>query len=270
MQADQPVLLANNRAFKYGDGLFETIRIFNGQIPFIDYHFNRLKKGLLKLKYKIPNHYSSSFFEKEIQKLVNNKGNHRIRLTVFRSAGGFYTPADNHPQFLIESTVLKDASFQLNPKGLNLGLFDEIKIPQYQLANLKTCNSLPYILAGIYNLENGFDDCLIINNSGNIAECTSSNIFVVKKETLWTPSLSEACIAGTMRKIILEIAQANNIKTEETMLKISDLKQAEEVWLTNAIQGIKWIDNFKDLRFKNKLAARFVQLLNEKIKQKTV
>jgi branched-chain amino acid aminotransferase len=265
--ANQPVFQANNRAFKYGDGLFETIRVFKGLIPFLDCHFNRLKTGLQQLKYEIPDYFSISFFEKEIQKLINQKGNHRVRLTVFRSVGGFYTPENNHPQFLIESHFLKDSTFHLNSKGLQVALFDEIKLPMNSLSNLKTCNSLPYILAGIFKKENGFDDCFLLNSHERIAECSSSNVFVLLKKTILTPSLSEACVAGTMRKIVLDIAHSNNFTIEETSIKAIDLKNANEIWLTNAIQGIRWVENYKGLHFENKVATEFVHLLNEKIKQ---
>jgi branched-chain amino acid aminotransferase len=265
ISADQAIFNADNRAFKYIDGLFETIRIFNGKIPFLDYHFDRLEAGLLKLKYEIPEYFSVSFFTNEIQKLISEKGNQRIRLTVFRAAGGFYTPTNNHPEFLIESTSLKDAFFKLNKKGLHVSLFDEFRLPQNFLSNLKTCNSLPYILAGIYCKKEGFDDCFLLNNSGNIAEAVNSNIFILKNDTLLTPSLSEACVAGTMRKIILEIAKADHFKIEETSIEVSDLEQANEIWLSNAIRGIMWVEKFNGIRFENKLAKRFVQLLNEKL-----
>jgi branched-chain amino acid aminotransferase len=268
IDADQTIFYADNRAFKYGDGLFETIRVFNGKIPFLDVHFKRLEAGLLKLKYEIPDYFSTSFFETETQKLVNGKGNHRVRLTVFRTAGGFYTPTNNHPLFLIESSILNDSIFELNKKGLHVGLYTEIRLPQNYISNLKTCNSLPYILAGIHCKKEGFDDCFLLNNSGNIAECVSSNVFIVKNETILTPSLSEACVSGTMRKIIIEIAKAQNIQVEETSINVADLKDANEVWLSNAIQGIRWVEIFNGFHFENKITEQFVKFLNDEIKEK--
>ncbi len=265
--ANQPVFQASNRAFKYGDGLFESIRVFDGQIPFLDYHFNRLQRGLLQLKYNIPDYFSISFFEREIQKLVNKNGNHRVRLTVFRSEGGLYRPENNHPQFLIESQLLKDSFFHLNSKGLKVGFFDDIKLSYNPLSNLKTCNSLPYILAGIFNKEKNLDDSFLLNSSGGIAECSSSNVFFLFKEIILTPSLSEACVDGAMRKIILELAHANNFTIKETSIKAIDLEKADEIWLTNAIQGIRWVEYFKGSFFENKVASQFVHLVNKKIKQ---
>ena len=148
--ADQALFTAKNRGFKYGDGLFETIRVFEGKIPFLDYHYDRLHKGFSILKFDIPNFYSIDFFRKEIFKLTNGKGNHRIRVSIFRSEGGFYTPSNNHSEFLIENELLQNSSFQLNEKGLRIAIFEAIKITHNIFSPLKTCNSLPYILAGIY------------------------------------------------------------------------------------------------------------------------
>lgn len=265
-QADLPLLKAGNRAFRYGDGLFETIRVFEGQVPFLDLHFDRLEKGMRQLKIDIPENYSAVFFENEIQKLTLEKGNHRVRLTVFRSGGGHYFPKENNPQFIIECELLEDARFNLNPKGLHVGLFEEIKLAKSSFSNLKTCNSLPYVLAGIYCKENGFDDCFLLNSSGNIAECTSSNVFFIKENVISTPALPEACVEGTMRKLIIEIAKKTRLEVKETTIAIPDIHLAEEIWLTNAIHGIRWVENFGKYHFKNNTAVQFEQLLNEKIK----
>ena len=266
IDAASPILRAGNRAFGYGDGLFETIRVFDGKIPFLKDHINRLRKGLSILKFNVPEHYSTAFFKDEIQQLTNGEGNHRIRLTVFRSDGGFYAPRGNDPQFLIESQGLNNASFSLNTKGLLLGIFDELKLPMNRLSNLKTCNGLPYVLAGIFCQENSLDDCILFNSLGNIAESSNSNIFFVAGTELFTPSLSEACIEGTMRNLILEVAEILNYRVNITSLALDDLEGIDEIWLTNAIHGIRWVEHFGQYRLLNQKAQAFVQLLNKKIK----
>ena len=153
----------------------------------------------------------------------------------------------------------------MNKKGLEVGLFDEIEISFNILSPIKTCNSLPYILAGIYCNEHGFDDCFLLNNLGNIAESSNSNLFVLKNNILLTPLLSEACVDGTMRKNIIQIAKNNAYEIKETSIKIAAIKNADEVWLTNAIHGIRWVGKFEDRTFDNKIAKDFVKLLNEKI-----
>ncbi|MFK7773088.1 MAG: aminotransferase class IV [Saprospiraceae bacterium] len=237
--SDQPILDSDNRAFLYGDALFETIRMSEGKILFLENHVNRLLQGLHFFKYKVPKKYSLPFFTKEINKIAS--GNSRIRITVFRSKGGLYTPKNNRPQFLISISPLSSPSFSLNKKGLNVGIFDEIKLPRSPISNYKTCNSSPYVLAGLNKKERNLDDVILLNDKDRISEASSSNIFFIKKNKIITPSLSEGCVAGTMRKKILEIATEKKYLIQENPIKLTHLKNFEEIWLTNAISGIKWI-----------------------------
>jgi branched-subunit amino acid aminotransferase/4-amino-4-deoxychorismate lyase len=237
--ADQTIFDSQNRAFLYGDALFETIRMSEGRIPFLKNHVNRLLQGLHFFKYKVPKKYTPSFFKKEIKKII--AGNARIRITVFRSSGGLYTPQNNRPQFLISASPLTSAHFSLNKKGLNIGIFDEVKVPCSPIYNYKTCNSLLYILAGSNRRERDLDDVILLNKKERISEASSSNIFLIKKNKIITPSLSEGCIAGTMRKTILKIAAEKKYSIQESPVKLTQLKKAEEIWLTNAISGIKWV-----------------------------
>ena len=241
---NQPIFDGENRAFLYGDALFETIRMRDGKIPFLKYHVKRLLHGLHFLKYKIPKKYTLRFFEKEIQRIAT--GNTRIRITVFRSKGGLYTPKNNRPKFLIVTSPLASSQFELNKKGLTLGVFEEIKLACSPLSNLKTCNSLPFIQAGFYKKEQLLDDCILLNDKNKIAEASSANIFLLKKNKLITPSLSSGCVAGTMRAIILEIAQQEKFQIQEISIPLSSLATVDEIWLTNAIQGIRWVKNINN------------------------
>jgi len=235
----QAIFKADNRAFLYGDALFETIRMFDGKLPFLNLHLERLIKGLHFFKYKVPKKYTSTFFQKEIKKIV--KGNARIRITVFRSAGGLYTPKDQRPQFLITASPLSTARFEFPKKGLTIGIFKGSRLKCAPISNLKTCNSLAYIQAGLYKEEQNLDDCILLNEKNKIAEANSSNIFLLQKNKLVTPSLSEGCIDGTMRKLVFHIAQQEKIQIQEKALNLSELKKSKEILLTNSIQGIKWV-----------------------------
>ena len=252
---------ANNRAFLYGDALFETIRMFDGELPFLDLHLQRLRKGLSFFKYKIPKNFNSIFFRKEIKRIA--KGNARIRLTVFRSSGGLYTPQDINPQFLITTSPLNNSKFHLNKKGLEIGLFNDFQLPCSLVSNLKTTNSLPYIMAGIFKKEQNLSDCILLNEKGRIAEASSSNIFLFKNDEIITPSQSEGCISGTLRQTLLDIAKVEKLKVHEIPVTLSALQQAEEVWLTNAIQGIRWVKTFDNQYFyTNTKAKALISKLN--------
>ena len=114
LPSEQPIFTASNRAFRYGDGLFETIRVFDGKIPFFQRHFQRLIVGCRLLNLDVSGHFTQDFFENEISKLLVGGANYRVRLTVWRSGGGLYTPETNLPDFLIEAKELPSSVFELN------------------------------------------------------------------------------------------------------------------------------------------------------------
>src|SRR6185436_2096382 len=242
--AGEPVLKINNRSFCDGDGLFETMRWHDGKIFYLDDHISRLISGMKFLKMKIPGKFSVSFFLKQISMLIKkNKitGDARIRLLVFRNEGGYYTPADNSVSFAITAEKSETESYLFNKKGLRIDLFPETLKLKNPLSNFKTTNSSIYTLAGIYAKQNRLDDCLILNSDGNIADAVSSNIFIVKDKKIFTPPLSDGCMDGVMRKNILEICKKEQIQNKERSLSVDDVLSADEIFLTNVIQGTRWV-----------------------------
>jgi branched-subunit amino acid aminotransferase/4-amino-4-deoxychorismate lyase len=254
-----------NRAFCYGDALFETIRCLGTQPCFMDLHSDRLIKGMKVLKMNAPNNFRQTL-SSTIEKLLNKnrifKGS-RIRITVFRDDGGLYTPETNNISWLMEASSLENEKFILEPKGLTIDIYDDIHKPVNLLSNLKTTNALIYILAGIYRKENRIDECLILNQFGRITESISSNIFIVHGKTIITPTLSEGCIEGTMRRTIIDLARENGYEIVEKGVLEKYLVDAEEVFLTNAIQGIKWVSAYKDRRYFNFVSRKLIAILNQ-------
>lgn len=263
----QPIFKAGNRAFRYGDGLFESIRVFDGKMPFFERHWQRLSGGLAFLKLDIPDFYSPFFFQNEIEKLTQNQGNWRIRLTVWRSGGGLYTPETNQPAFLVEANPLPTNNFTLNENGLNIGIFQQVQLPLQPLQSFKSIAALPYVLASIFKKENNLDDCLMLNTKGRLACGSSSNIFMVKNGELLTPPLSEGCMAGTMRAMLLDLASQLGIKAQELPLTTDMMYEMDEIFLTNAIQGIRWVRQVEgsDKQFSNELANGLVKALNQRL-----
>jgi branched-subunit amino acid aminotransferase/4-amino-4-deoxychorismate lyase len=262
--ASEPILSANNRAFCYGDALFETIRCLGTTPCFLDLHFNRLLKGMKILKMQVPENLHG-IIHQSIEKLLNKnrifKGA-RVRLTVFRDYGGFYTPEKNTVSWMLESISLDNEHFKLDSKGLKIDIYDAIHKPVNLLSNLKTSNSLIFVLAGIYRMENKLDECLIFNQFGRIIESISSNVFIVKNNTIATPSLNEGCIEGTVRYTVIDLARKNGYEVIEKGILEKNLVDADEVFLTNAIQGIKWVAAYKDRRYFNFTARKLINLLN--------
>ena len=255
-----------NRAFLYGDGLFETIRIYNGKIINLENHVIRLTDGAKVLKMRVPSFYTVDFFHKQIQDLLvkNNisKGG-RVRLSVDRIAGGNYIPESNDPVFFIEAYEIESADFELNSKGFEVDVFIDIKKNRSKLSNFKTKNGLIYILAGIAAKEKGIDELLILNEDSGIIESSNSNLFVVSNGVLYTPGLEEGCLAGTMRMQIINLALANGFKVYECTILPQNLLAADEVFLTNAIKGITWVVGYRTKRYFNNTSRKLVAILND-------
>jgi branched-chain amino acid aminotransferase len=279
ISAKNSIFTAENRAFRYGDGVFETIRVFDNKIPFLNLHKQRLLSGMKALKMNIPKTWKTDFIDKEINKLLqykqnkqninSKKGNLRLRLAVFRTSGGFYTPISNEVEFCIEVSELSENNFTLNNIGLVCGIFEELPISPNKISAFKTSNSLPYILAGLYRKEQKTDDCFIINSSGHICETVAANIFGVTQDNqLITPPISEGCIDGIMRKVVLKTAQNLQLSCVEKPILIDNLREFKEIFITNAIQGITWVSGCKPLEkydYTNKVSQKLVDCLTKKI-----
>lgn len=262
---DTPIFTAQNRAFKYGDALFETLHASGTIVQFFPEHTQRLAESMISLKMQVPKSFDEVLL-RNITKLLNKNKLYqgaRVRITVFRNDGGLYTPTSNETSYLIEATKLENDQYVLNKKGIVIDLYPEIKQPKNIFANLKTTNALLYTMAGIYKTENNFDDCLLLNEDNNVIEAISSNIFYVKENSLFTPSLSEGCLRGIMREQIINIALSLGYTVfDDCTIKPDELLAADEIFLTNAVSGLKWVVAYKDRRYYNKVAKQFTQQLN--------
>lgn len=256
----------NHRGLKYGDGLFESIRMLDGKMPFLPDHLRRLYRGMKLLKIDKPKHFTAVFFRKEIKRIIGLEKNLRIRLSVFRAPGGLYTPTNNTPFYLIESQILKDDQWQWLKKGLMVKICPTIELPITTWSGIKTTNSLPYILAGLWKKEAAVDDCLLLNQKGFLAEASSSNVFYFKNKVLYTPKDQSGAILGVMRKQVIKLAENNGINLIKKDILPSELLEADEIFLTNAVQGIRWVKNLQGVNYQNNHTYSFIKLANKEWK----
>ncbi len=264
--SDAPVVSANNRSFRYGDALFETIRITNYNPQFLKEHLQRLAAGMDVLKMEKNPDLNTLFIEHAILELAqknNVTSDGRIRLTVYRNEGGFYAPNDNKTSFLMEVYPVEEKGYILNQKGYTVDLFTEFKKAQNTLSSIKSANSAIYVMAGIYKTQQQLNECLLLNDKHHIIEGISSNIFAVKNGVLYTPPVFDGCVNGVMRKKIIEIAQANKIAVYEISIMQNVLLGADELFLTNTINGIRWVVAYKQKRYFNDTSQKLTQKLNE-------
>jgi len=266
INSDTPAITVNNRAFLYGDGLFETIHAYGTQGRNLNLHLSRLKMGMEVLSIEMPAYLNESMLSKEITRLLNKNrifGSARLRVTVYRNHGGKYIPESNGAAIIIEAEPLGIDMYQLNSKGYTIELYDEIKKPTNPLSSIKSCNSLHYILAGIFQKNIGVNDCLLVNENGRIAEAISSNVFIVKGENIYTPSISEGCIPGVMREVIIKVAPLLGLKVNnQVAFPPQKLLDCDEVFLTNTITGIRWVSAFRQQRYFNKVSKLLIDAIN--------
>jgi branched-chain amino acid aminotransferase len=259
----------NNRVFRYGDGFFESIFARNTIPVHLENHFSRIQKSMELLKMKAPETFSVDHLKQIITKLLNKnlyyKGA-RVRLSIFREDGGLYTPASNKISYIITSQPLDHASFTVNQKGLIVDYYTDMRKQVNYISNIKHSNSLIFVLAGIYKNEKKLDECIIMNDKGFVCESISSNIFLIKDGKIYTPPLSDGCIAGVMRKQIILLARnMGYYVSDHKSIHPNDLLLADELFLTNAIAGIRWIVALKNKRYFNKISKAIMGKLNEQI-----
>jgi branched-chain amino acid aminotransferase len=265
LAGDAPTILPGNRAHLYGDGVFESIRIINGKPLNLENHVLRLLAGARAIHMRPSATYTTSFFEAKILELCQQSGiieGGRCRLSLDRMSGGAYLPDTNEATYYIEVYPYDVNHFELNARGLELDIYHDIKLEKNFLSNFKTKMGLPYIMAALSAKEKGLDDLFLTDHKGSILETSSCNIFIISNGVLYTPSLEEGCLAGTMRMQIINLALANGIKVYECSLMPQNLLAADEVFLTNAIRGINWVGGYRTKRYQNNISRRLVVLLN--------
>ena len=238
------VISADNRSFRYGDGFFETMKMIKGNIVLKDYHFDRLFSSLQLLKFERPVHFTVAYLSEKIKALVLKNGHEehaRIRLMIFRGNGGLYDAENNLPHYIIQSWRLIPGYFSFNSKGLITDIYTNARKTCDDFSSIKTNNYLPYLMAALWAKENKLDEAFVLNNYNRIADATIANIFLMEDGKIKTPALNEGCINGVMRRFLLNALRKENIPFEETMIQKKELAEANEVFTTNAGQGIRWV-----------------------------
>jgi branched-chain amino acid aminotransferase len=265
LPADSKLLTIANRSFRYGDGLFESMRMLKGQLKFVDLHADRLQRGMKALKIDGYSQMDTWFLKEKAEQLsMRNKARHgRLRLTVYRDAEGLYTPSQNKMGYCLELQPADEPRYFLNTKGLIVDIFTELPKPSNYLSNIKTCNSLTYVMAGIYKTQNNLDEALLLNQNGFLCEGSSSNVFVYYQNHLYTPALSEGCVEGVMRQVVIDLAKKNNIPVTEAQINPEILYEADEVFITNASRGIQCVMGYGIRRYFNKVSKMLMDELNK-------
>ena len=266
----QGILTADNRGFRYGDGLFETMLAIEGRVRLWPYHFERLLSGMRMLRFE-PTAQFTTAIEQQILELcavngdVAEAAHSRVRLTVFRGDGSLTDTIDTFPHYIIQSGPWPSGPDGWNTEGLVIDIFAGGCKACDAYATLKSNNYLLYSLAAMYGRERGLDDCLVLNSHGRLADSTIANLFYIKDHRFYTPPLSEGCVAGVMRRFLLEALPRAGYSVHEQPVSPEELAGADEVFLTNALRGIRWVRSFRGTAYGNRLAAAVHEQIIQKM-----
>lgn len=250
--ADTPIFTANNRAFRYGDAVFESIALFEGHIPLWAYHYQRLSQACQLLNLILAPHYTAPFLKAKIIALAqkNNLENARVRLTAYRSDGGLYAPINNQAHILIETQAHNNNQFNnSNNNDLQIGICTNYTKNFDKLSHLKTANALIYVLAAQYAQQKNWHDAILLNEKKEVVEATTANIWLLQNNTIITPPLSSGCVAGVMRQYLLKQLPKIGKCVVEKKISTADLSFAQAIWLTNATQGIRQVSKYANTLF---------------------
>lgn len=267
LQKNTHFLNQENRALRYGDSLFESIRVVNGKIYFLESHYLRLMSSMRILRMEIPMHFTMEFLEEQI--IATLKGNDlgqkpaRARVTVFRNNGGLYAPTSNDISFIIDVKEIDNPFYGFEDQSYEVDLFKDFYVNPDMLSTLKTNNKVLNVVGSIYAEENGLNNCLLLNNQKSVVEALNGNIFLVKGNEVKTPPLSDGCLKGIVRKKIIGIlGNHEDYNLVETSISPFELQKADELFITNAIVGIQPITKYRKKQFGTKVSKDLLGKLN--------
>lgn len=269
IQSSDTTLSNANRGFLYGDGVFETLKIVNNKILFIEDHYFRLMASMRIVRMQIPNNFTLEYLEEQVLNLAkanNCENSARVRLTVFRNDGGFYLPQTRSVSFLIQVFPLQDASYSFSDAMYEVDLYKDFYITKQLLSTIKTTNKMINITGSIFADENDLQNCLLLNNEKNVVEALNGNLFMLIGNQLITPSIEDGCLNGIMRKQVLQVARKiEDFEVLEQPISPFDLQKADELFITNVITGIQPITKYRKKEYKSDLSKVLLEKINDLI-----
>ena len=269
LQNQQATISAQNIGLNYGDAIFETLRASAGKIYFLEDHYFRLMASMRILRMEIPMNFTQEYLEEQILATIEANGSiikpYRVKVLVWRQQGGLYSPTTNQIDFSITCSELESPFYLLKQDPYQVELFKDHYLTSGLLSTLKTNNKIIHVLGSIYAKENGYDNCLLLNEKKQIVEALNGNLFLIKGETIKTPPLTDGCLKGIMRKQLLSIlSQMHDYDVQEVSISPFELQKADEMFVSNVITGIQSITKYRKKQYTNTIAKEVLGKLNAK------
>lgn len=270
IQENSAVLIDSNRGFLFGDSVFETIKVLDNKVLFLEDHYFRLMASMRICRMEIPMNFTMEYFEEQILKLIatfSDSNSYRVRFSVYRDSDGFYLPKTRNVQFIVAASSLNSDLYAIGKESYEVELYKDFYVSKQLLSTLKTNNKMLQITGSIFADENGYDNCLVLNDEKNVVEALQSNLFMKTGNVVVTPPVSDGCLNGIMRKQILELLKKiEGIEVKEASISPFDLQKADELFLTNVISGIQPITKYRKKEYTAEFASDVLKRLNAKIR----
>lgn len=270
IQENSSISIENNRGFLFGDSVFETIKVLDSKVLFLEDHYFRLMASMRICRMEIPMNFTMEYFESQILNLVqslNNANSYRVRFSVYRDSEGFYLPKSRNIKFLVTASPLNSNVYTIGKEHYEVDLYKDFYITKQLLSTLKTNNKMLQIVGSIFAEENGYDNCLVLNDEKNVVEALQSNLFMKMGNVVVTPPLADGCLNGIMRKQVIDIINTiDGTELKETSISPFDLQKADELFLTNVISGIQPITKYRKKEYVQDFASDVLLRLNARIR----
>ncbi|MQP53142.1 MULTISPECIES: aminotransferase class IV [unclassified Flavobacterium] len=270
IQDNSAISIDSNRGFLYGDSVFETIKVLDNKVLFLEDHYFRLMASMRICRMEIPMNFTMEYFEEQILNLISNFSNsnsYRVRFSVYRDSDGFYMPTARGVRFIVTASSLSNDLYAFTKTEYEVELYKDFYVSKQLLSTLKTNNKMLQITGSIFADENGYDNCLVLNDEKNVVEALQSNLFMKTGNVIITPPVSDGCLNGIMRKQVIEILKKmEGIEVKEVSISPFDLQKADELFLTNVISGVQPITQYRKKGYQFDFANDVLKRLNAKIR----
>lgn len=233
---DEARISVYDHGYLYGDGIYETMRSYSGRIFLRDRHLSRLKQSADAIALRLPLPLEKIGAALDEALAVNKLREAYLRIQISRGEGeiGLDPALCPAPSMVILTKPFKDYPPELYAKGVNVAIVATRRNHPLSLdPAIKSTNFLNNILAKIESLKTGAYEGIMLNWKGYVAEGTISNIFAVRKQVLFTPSLETGILDGITRALVLRLARLNKLEIEEKLLRPRELLKADECFITN-------------------------------------
>ena len=258
-----------DRSVQYGDGFFTTMLIMDNHLYNWQAHWWRLETSALRLGFpdldenKILNLMRSALSEYQQKKAQTSALMMKLIVTRGEGGKGYQSPQNPDLTIIVQISahpIFKKASdFDNTQPAIELGLCESLSSIQPQLAGLKHLNRLENVLARNELLQTGLPEALMLNANHEVVCATQSNIFLVKGQQLITPNLKQSGVAGTTRFQMAQLAKGCGLEYSEQVVKLIDVVEADEVFLTNALRGVMSVKKFQNSQYRFNVTAQIQQ-----------